>query len=76
MVTADGIAEGVPTATSEAIDWVPSTWQADPDDAGDVARVAEYLLKSPKAVDDGRVALAAYVDAALGAWSNFLSPSP
>ena len=49
VVTADGIAEGVPTVTSEAIDWVPSTWQADPDDAGDVACVAEYLLKSPKA---------------------------
>ena len=40
VVTADGIAEGVPTVTSWAIDWVPSTWQADPDDAGDVARVA------------------------------------
>ena len=74
IVTADGIAEGVPTVTSEAIDWAPSTWQADPDDAGDVARVAEYLLKSPRAVDDGRAALASYVHAAVGAWHSFLCP--
>jgi hypothetical protein len=75
VVTADGVAEGVPTVASEAIDWVPSTWQADPDDAGDVARVAEYLLKSPRAVDDGRAALRAYVDTALGAWQRFLAPA-
>jgi hypothetical protein len=72
VVTADGIAEGVPTVVSPAIDWVPSTWQADPDDAGDVARVAEYLLKSPKAVDDGRAALASYVTTGLAAWTSFV----
>ncbi len=73
VVTADGIAEGIPTVTSYAIDWVPNTWQADPDDAGDVARVAEYLLKSPKAIDDGRAALNAFVTSALGAWRDFFT---
>jgi hypothetical protein len=72
VVTADGIAAGVPTVTSEAIDWVPSMWQANPDDAGEVARVAEYLLRSPHAIEDGRAALTAYGAAGVRHWSEYL----
>ncbi len=72
VVTADGIAAGVPTVTSEAIDWVPSMWQANADNAGEVARVAEYLLRSPHAIEDGRAALASYAAAGLRAWTKYL----
>jgi hypothetical protein len=75
VVTADGIAAGVPSVVSEAIDWAPKRWQANADDAGDVARVAEYLLKNPHAVDDGRDALRDYVSSALVRWRTFLEPS-
>jgi hypothetical protein len=74
VVTADGIAAGVPTVTSDAIEWVPSTWQASADDAGEVARIGEYLLRSPMAVEDGRGALASYVASGLRAWRDFLVP--
>ena len=39
MVTADGVAEGVPSVVSEAIDWAPQHWKAMTDDVLDIARV-------------------------------------
>jgi hypothetical protein len=75
VVTADAIAAGVPTVTSGAIDWAPPLWQAGADDSGNVAGVAECLVKSPRAIDDGRGALTAYVDAELRARETFLAPS-
>jgi hypothetical protein len=72
VVTADGIHAGVPSVVSSAISWAPTRWQADPDDAGDVARVAEYLLRSPGAINDGRNALQAYVAASVAQWKSFL----
>jgi hypothetical protein len=74
VVTADGVHAGVPSVVSPAVAWAPSRWQADPDDAGDVARVAEYLLRSPGAIDDGRRSLQAYVAAGVERWRAFLAP--
>ena len=54
VVTADGVHQGVPSVVSDAIDWAPARWQANPDDAEDLVRVAQYLLKTPQAVDDGQ----------------------
>lgn len=34
MVTADGVAEGVPSVVSPAIDWAPKYWQACPEHGG------------------------------------------
>ncbi len=45
VVTADGVHQGVPSVVSNAIDWAPARWQANPDDAEDLVRVAQYLLK-------------------------------
>jgi hypothetical protein len=61
-VAADFIAEGIPVVISDAIDWAPRGWQAKADDPLDVARVAEYLLRSPIAIRDGQRALREYVD--------------
>jgi hypothetical protein len=75
VVVADSVHAGVPAVCSEAIDWVPHFWQANPDDAGDVARVGKQLLHTPNAVEDGRAALRAYVDAGVVEWLRFLVPS-
>ena len=71
VVSADSIAEGVPAVVGPAIDWVPEHWQANPDDALDVARVADTLLRDRTSPDDGRKALAAFVDRA---WSSGWKP--
>jgi hypothetical protein len=75
VVTADGVHQGVPSVVSDAIDWAPTRWQANPDDAEDLVRVAQYLLSTPQAVEDGRQALNAYVARGVQTWSAFLSPS-
>jgi hypothetical protein len=72
MVTADGIAEGVPSVVSSAIDWVPSHWMADADDVAEIARVGRYLLTDPHAAAEGREALENYVQDGIMAWKRYL----
>ncbi len=72
MVVADGVAEGVASVVSEAIDWAPSDWQANVDDVGDVARVARRLLHDHQAVQDGQDALKQYVKTGSQAWECHL----
>src|SRR5207248_11670530 len=57
MVTGDGVAEGVPSVVSSAIDWAPRDWEADVDDALAIARVGRRLLFDPRAAMDGVRAL-------------------
>jgi hypothetical protein len=72
QVTADGIAEGVPSVVSTAIDWVPSHWTANSDNVGDIVRVAEALLHDRRAAEHGREALTKYVANGLLLWRDFL----
>jgi hypothetical protein len=72
IVTADGIAEGVPSVVSSAIDWVPSYWTANADDVRDIVRVAEMLLRNRSAANDGLAALSRYVTQGLQSWQEFL----
>jgi hypothetical protein len=73
MVTADGVAEGVPSVVSHAIDWVPDHWQASMDDVLDIARVGRYLLTDPYAPQEGMEALKSHNTEGLKAWQAFLS---
>lgn len=73
-VAAEAVRMGVPVVGSEAIDWLPRRWQADTDDCGDVARVAESLIKSPLVADDGRRALSRYIETGLEQWRRFAAP--
>ncbi len=73
MVTADGVAEGVPSVVSPAIDWAPADWKAEPDNVGDIARVGRRLLLDPYAAEDGLRALEAYVCEGLRAYRAYLS---
>jgi glycosyltransferase involved in cell wall biosynthesis len=72
MSTADGIAEGVPSVTSDAIDWVPSRWIASGDDATDIADVGIALLHDPSAAAAGLAALKQHNAEGLTAWSAML----
>ncbi|MBV9504692.1 MAG: hypothetical protein JO323_06765 [Acidobacteriia bacterium] len=73
MVTADGIAEGVPSVVSQAIDWAPEHWKAPIDDVHEIARVARYLLNDPHAAEDGLRALEGHNREGLEAWKRHLA---
>jgi hypothetical protein len=73
MVTADGVAEGVPSVVSEAIDWAPDHWKAMTDDVLDIARVGRALLSDPYAPRDGLEALTSHNRSGIIAWQSFLN---
>jgi len=73
MVTADGIARGVPSVVGEAIAWAPKNWRASTDEARDLADRAVALLHDPGAIEQGVEALNASNDAALREWRKFLA---
>jgi hypothetical protein len=73
VVTADGIAEGVPSVVSDAIDWVPGNWKAPVDDVNAMARTGRKLLDSRWAPGRGLAALKAHNKRAMRAWVDFLA---
>jgi hypothetical protein len=72
VVTADGVAEGVPSVVSEAIRWAPNNWKAKVDDAGDVACIGRRLLKSHRAARQGLAALKKHNSRAMATWKDYL----
>jgi hypothetical protein len=72
VVTADGVAEGVPSVVSDAIHWVPDSWKAKVDDAADIARVGHKLLKNRRAPRQGLAALKKYNRRSMDAWKEYL----
>ena len=72
MVTADGIAEGVPSVVSEAIDWAPKSWTAASDDVLEIACVGRHLLSDPHAAAEGFQALKAHNADGLASWKQYL----
>jgi hypothetical protein len=72
VVTADGAAEGVPSVVSDAIEWAPSTWKAQVDDAGHIAKVGVRLLRSRWAAPRGFAALGKHNERAMRMWQGFL----
>jgi glycosyltransferase involved in cell wall biosynthesis len=73
MVTADGIAMGVPSVVSDAIDWAPAAWKAAHDDARSISDVGVRLLNSRSAMWRGRRALATHNREGLQVWQRFLA---
>ena len=73
MVTADGIAEGVPSVVSEAIDWAPDHWKANVDDVLDISRTGRRLLADPRAVQEGFRALESCVADGLQAYTRYFA---
>ncbi len=75
MVTADGIAAGVPSVVSDAIDWAPPAWAAQADDVVDIARVGRALLNDAQAPSDGLKALTHHNESGIRAWKRYLGAS-
>ncbi len=73
MVTADGVAEGVASVVSSAIDWAPADWKADVDDVIAIARTGRRLLHDPRAAIEGFHALQAYVTEGTRAYKRYFS---
>lgn len=73
VVTADGVAEGVPSVVSDAIEWAPKSWKAPVDDANAVARVGRRIVESRWAPSRGLAALKAHNKRAMQAWTEFLN---
>lgn len=73
MVTADGVAEGVASVVSSAIDWAPADWKADVDDVPQIARVGRKLLLDAHAPSEGFDALQTYVADGLRAYRHYLA---
>lgn len=75
MVTADGIAEGVPSVVSKAIDWTPENWRADFDDVLDIVRVGKNLLHDKTAMKHGLRSLEKHNADGFRAWALALNPN-
>lgn len=73
VCTADGIAEGVPSVTTSALEWTPESWWARAEDPHSIMRVGVGLLHSSgHAVEEGRTNLKKYVSTALHRWSDYV----
>ena len=72
IVTADGVAEGVPSVVSGAIGWAPDSWKADVDDTGAIAQTGLKLLRSRFASRRGMSALRRHNRMAVRAWRDFV----
>jgi hypothetical protein len=72
MVTADGVAEGVASVVSDAIDWAPRAWKAGFDHVDEIARVGTHLLADPYAAAEGFQALEAHNAEWLRCWKSYL----
>ena len=73
MVTADGVAEGVPSVVSPAIDWAPESWKAQVDDVMHIAQVGRRLLHDASAAQEGFDALQKYVHDGLQAYRSYFA---
>jgi hypothetical protein len=73
VVTADGIAEGIPSVVSDAIEWAPDNWKARVDDVDHIARTGVRLLRDKSAPRKGLRALVGYNKRALRAWRDLLN---
>jgi hypothetical protein len=72
VVTADGVAEGVPSVVSDAIEWAPDNWKAEVDDAGHIARVGLRLLANGNSAKQGYSALRRHNRTAFEHWRGFI----
>jgi glycosyltransferase involved in cell wall biosynthesis len=71
IVSADGISQGVPVVGSTAINWLPKDWQADSDDAVEIAERGIQLLG--KGVHQGIEALTEHNHFGFKHWKKFLA---
>jgi hypothetical protein len=77
VCTMDGIAEGVPSVASSAIEWTPTNWWAEPEDPTSIMRVGIALLHAPAhAIGEARTLAKKYGGQALHRWLDFVTGKP
>jgi glycosyltransferase involved in cell wall biosynthesis len=73
VVVADGIAEGVPSVVTGAIEWTPPGWQCEPYDPTSIVASAVGLLHDHnQSMHDARQRLRGYVHRGLHRWHDYL----
>lgn len=72
LVTADGIAMGVPSVVSPAITWAPFEWKVDADNALGIAKKAVHILENPYVAQRGYWELEKHNREATKSWIRFL----
>lgn len=72
MVTADGIAKGVPSIVSDAIDWVPQQWRGHFDNVTDLAQRCVSVLHNHGEARIGYKALIEHNTVGLADWGRAL----
>lgn len=72
VVTADGVAEGIPSVVSDVIEWAPDHWKSPPDNTEAIARTGRALLSDSHAGQDGVEALKRHNQDGLLQWVDFL----
>lgn len=73
VVTADGVAEGIASVVSDAINWTPSYWRANAESTEDIARVGTLLLNYRNTGIDGFNALSRHNLDGTNSWINWLN---
>lgn len=76
VVTADGIAEGVPSVTAPSIEWTPQNWWCQPEDPYSMVPIAISLLYDQHAIYEARKKLEAYVTHGIGNWLDYILHRP
>jgi hypothetical protein len=72
IVSADAVAEGIPSVVSNVIEWAPSHWKADPDDTEAIARVGRHLVTDDHSAQDGLNALKKHNTSGTILWHQWL----
>ncbi len=76
VIAADGIAEGVPSVATAAMEWLPHSWHSQPCDPSSVTSIGMGLLHNRAgAIHDGRIGLVNFVSSGIAHWINYLNES-
>lgn len=73
VVTADGVAEGIPSVVSDVIEWAPDWWKVSPDDVPAIARTGRMLLTDDHTGVDGLRALEEHSILGFNSWVKYLT---
>ncbi len=74
VIAADGIAEGVPSVVTPAMEWTPDTWHCEPWDPASVVRIGMGLLHDRiGAIHDARLRLTDFVQSGVRRWIRYLT---
>lgn len=73
VVSADGVAEGVPSVVSDVIEWAPKNWQVPPDNTEAIARTGRTLLSDSYTGVDGVAALTANNTDGVQQWTAWMN---